>query len=80
MFEGFTEQTIDTGAARVFTRHAGSGTPVLLHGHPRTSATWHRVAPLLVESGFAVVCADLRGYGRSTGPDPVADHSAQFLR
>ncbi|WP_197677172.1 alpha/beta fold hydrolase [Friedmanniella luteola] len=25
---------------------------MLLHGHPRTSATWHRVAPRLVEAGF----------------------------
>ena len=43
-----------------------------LHGHPRTSATWHRVAPLLVAAGLSVVCADLPGYGRSrpAGTDP----------
>lgn len=49
---------------------------LLLHGHPRTSATWHRVAPKLVEHCFAVVCIDLRGYGRS-GPVPTADHIAE---
>ncbi|MFF2299686.1 alpha/beta fold hydrolase [Arthrobacter sp. NPDC058127] len=38
---------------------------LLLHGHPRTSATWHRVAPRLVKAGFEVVCPDLTGYGRS---------------
>ncbi|WP_245782191.1 alpha/beta fold hydrolase [Actinokineospora terrae] len=38
--------------------------------------TWHRVAPVLVEQGFTVVCPDLRGYGRSRGPD----HSAHSKR
>lgn len=81
MFEGFTEEFIDTGPARILVRHSGVGRPVLLlHGHPRTSATWHRVAPLLVEAGFAVVCADLRGYGRSRGPEPAPDHRAHSKR
>jgi haloacetate dehalogenase len=81
VFEGFVEEFIDTGNARIFVRHGGTGPPVLLlHGHPRTSATWHRVAPLLVEAGFTVVCADLRGYGQSTGPAPTADHSAHSKR
>jgi haloacetate dehalogenase len=81
MFEGFTDGLVDTGDASIFTRHGGDGPPVLLlHGHPRTSATWHRVAPLLVERGFTVVCPDLRGYGRSRGPAPAADHSAHGKR
>ena len=25
---------------------------VLLHGHPRTHATWHRVAPALADAGL----------------------------
>ncbi|GAA1369588.1 alpha/beta hydrolase [Streptomyces beijiangensis] len=53
---------------------------LLLHGHPRTSSTWHRVAPLLVEQGFTVVCPDLRGYGRSRGPAPTADHTGYSKR
>jgi haloacetate dehalogenase len=36
-----------------------------LHGHPRTHTTWYRVAPLLLDAGFTVVCADLPGYGES---------------
>lgn len=81
MFEGFTTEQIDTDDASIFVRHAGSGPPVLLlHGHPRTSATWHRVAPRLVDAGFCVVCPDLRGYGRSRGPRPSADHSAHSKR
>lgn len=76
MFEGFSESTIDTGDARIFVRAGGEGPPVLLlHGHPRTSSTWYRVAPRLIERGFTVVCPDLRGYGRSAGPAPRADHA-----
>jgi haloacetate dehalogenase len=52
---------------------------VLLHGHPRTHATWHRVAALLAPS-HTVVCPDLRGYGRSTMPPTLADHSQSSKR
>lgn len=80
-FDGFTEHLIDTGDARIFARTAGSGPAVLLlHGHPRTSSTWHQVAPRLVAEGFTVVCADLRGYGRSSGPTPSTDHAAHSKR
>src|SRR5271154_342665 len=66
VFEGFQQDQIDVGEASVFVRHGGDGPPVvLLHGHPRTSATWHRVAPQLIQRGFTVVCPDLRGYGQS---------------
>ncbi len=66
---------------RLRVRVAGSGPPVvLLHGHPRTHTTWHRVVPLLVAAGHTVVCPDLRGYGRSTGPAPDAEHRAYAKR
>ncbi|MFD5102796.1 alpha/beta hydrolase [Streptomyces albidochromogenes] len=81
MFEGFESRPVPVRDASVFVRHGGQGPPVLLlHGHPRTSATWHRVAPRLVAQGFTVVCPDLRGYGRSRGPAPTADHSAHSKR
>ncbi|MFF9172230.1 MULTISPECIES: alpha/beta fold hydrolase [unclassified Streptomyces] len=81
MFEGFKTRHVETEEASVFVRYGGEGPPVvLLHGHPRTSATWHRVAPLLVDRGFTVVCPDLRGYGRSRGPAPAPDHAAHSKR
>lgn len=56
-------------------RVGGSGPPVvLLHGHPRTHTTWHRVAPLLAAAGHQVICPDLRGYGQSSKPDPDRGH------
>ncbi|GLW11455.1 hydrolase [Microtetraspora sp. NBRC 13810] len=81
MFDDFKAEFIDVEEASVFVRHGGDGPPVLLlHGHPRTSATWHRVAPLLAGRRFTVVCPDLRGYGRSRGPAPTADHAAHAKR
>jgi haloacetate dehalogenase len=81
VFDGFKTDEIDAGEASIHVRHGGAGPPVLLlHGHPRTSATWHRVAPRLVQRGFTVVCPDLRGYGRSRGPALTSDHTAHSKR
>jgi haloacetate dehalogenase len=81
MFEGFTTDQINVGDASIYVRYGGTGPPVLLlHGHPRTSATWHRVAPQLVRRGLTVVCPDLRGYGRSLGPAPTSDHRTHSKR
>ena len=38
------------------------------------------MAPLLVEAGHTVVCPDLRGYGRSSKPEPTADHAPHSKR
>jgi haloacetate dehalogenase len=74
MFEGFSLERVDVGEAVLRVRHGGSGPAVLLlHGHPRTHATWHRVAPLLARS-HTVVCPDLRGYGESSKPPTTPDH------
>jgi haloacetate dehalogenase len=81
VFEGFTIDDVDVGEVRLHVRYGGEGPPiVLLHGHPRTGATWHRVAPLLVEAGRTVVVPDLRGYGRSTAPAPRPDHAQASKR
>lgn len=81
MFAGFVEERVDVGPVELRVRHGGQGVPVLLlHGHPRTHTTWHRVAPLLVEGGCFVVCPDLRGYGRSNAPDPEPDHAQASKR
>ena len=80
MFEGFTLERIDTGEAELRVRHGGSGPPVLLlHGHPRTHVTWHRVAPLLA-GRHTVVCPDLRGYGQSSKPPTTPDHEPYSKR
>jgi haloacetate dehalogenase len=81
VFQGFQEDRVDLDDASIFVRHGGDGPPVvLLHGHPRTSATWHEVAPRLARRGFTVICPDLRGYGQSLAPAPAADHTAHSKR
>jgi haloacetate dehalogenase len=71
-FEGFALEHVDVGDVSLRVRHGGSGPPVvLLHGHPRTHATWHMVAARLRDS-FTVVCPDLRGYGESSKVEPYS--------
>ncbi|MEU1687577.1 alpha/beta hydrolase [Micromonospora sp. NPDC005707] len=80
MFPGFTLEHIDVGPVRLRVRHGGSGPPVvLLHGHPRTHATWHRVAPLLADR-HTVICPDLRGYGDSSKPPSDPAHTTYSKR
>jgi haloacetate dehalogenase len=79
VFEGFTLERVDLGEATLRVRHGGSGPPLLLHGHPRTHATWHRVAPLLARD-HTVVCPDLRGYGESSKPPTTPDHEPYSKR
>ena len=80
MFEGFTLDRVDVGDVTLRVRHGGSGPPVLLvHGHPRTHTTWHRVAPRLAER-FTVVCPDTRGYGESTKPPTDGNHTPYSKR
>ena len=73
---GFTPQRIDTsGGVTINAVKAGNGPPLLLlHGAPLTLYTWRDVAPRLAEE-FTVVATDLRGYGDSSKPKGLPDHS-----
>lgn len=76
----FTETIVDTGEARIFVSHGGSGPPLaLLHGFPETHMMWRDIAPILARS-FSVVAMDLRGYGQSSCPDSDPEHSAYSKR
>lgn len=78
--DDFSNQIIDVGETTVFVRAAGSGPPVLmLHGFPETHLMWRDIAPRLAHE-FTVVCADLRGYGRSGCPASDADHAPYSKR
>jgi haloacetate dehalogenase len=81
-FAGFDERRVDVGDGVVLRVRVGGGGPpvVLLHGHPRTHTTWHRVAPLLAAAGNTVVCPDLRGYGQSSKPPTTPDHAPYSKR
>jgi haloacetate dehalogenase len=80
MFDGFALDFIDLPEARLRVRHGGAGSPVLLlHGHPRTHTTWHRVAPRLA-AHHHVVCPDLRGFGQSSKPADAPGHAGSSKR
>jgi haloacetate dehalogenase len=80
MFEGFTEERIETSGATIHAVRGGSGPPLLLlHGYPQTHVMWHLVAPRLAEE-FTVVAADLRGYGDSSKPPGDPEHARYSKR
>ena len=75
LFPGFIQKRIKTKEAGINLVTGGAGPPVLmLHGYPETHAMWHKVAPALARD-HTVVCADLRGYGDSSKPRGLPDHS-----
>jgi haloacetate dehalogenase len=78
---GFSRRRVETAPGVVIeTRRAGAGPPLLLlHGHPQTHATWHRIAPRLA-AHFSVIATDLRGYGDSSKPPGGPDHAGYSKR
>ena len=75
LFKGFSTRNIKTRGAKIHLVTSGDGPPVLmLHGYPETHAMWHKVAPALARD-YTVVCPDLRGYGDSSKPKGLPDHS-----
>src|SRR3954470_18152940 len=75
LFPGFSRRQVKTRGATINLEAGGQGAPVLLlHGYPETHAMWHKVAPALARD-YTVVCPDLRGYGDSSKPKGLPDHS-----
>jgi len=82
MFEGFKHLQLQTSdpEVKINLRYGGQGPAVLLlHGNPLTHVTWHKIAPLLARD-FTVVVSDLRGYGDSSKPKGLPDHSNYSFR
>jgi haloacetate dehalogenase len=72
--DDFETAEIKTSDNTIFIRRYGKGSPLLMvHGFPRTSLMWRYMAPQLA-ANHAVICADLRGYGRSGVPASTEDH------
>ena len=81
-FEDFACDRVDVGEAVLRVRHGGSGPPVvLLHGHPRTHTTWHRVARRLIEASHGRLprSARLREVAQATDDPDHAPYSKRAM-
>jgi len=75
LFPGFFRKKFRATGAAINAVWGGEGPPVLLlHGYPESHVMWHKVAPALARD-YTVVCPDLRGYGDSSKPKGLPDHS-----
>ena len=75
MFTGFETHRVRTNGVEINLALGGTGPALLLlHGHPQTHVIWHKVANQLA-TRFTVVATDLRGYGDSSKPAGLPDHS-----
>ena len=71
---------VEVGGVGIEYEVAGTGRPVLLlHGFPDSGRLWRNQVPALAGAGFQVIVPDLRGYGRSGQPGPVAAYSLPVL-
>lgn len=78
---GFRHEVLAGEGTEIALSHAGEGPPLLLlHGHPQTRLTWHRIVPALLRAGFRLILADLRGYGDSGRPASQPDHAPHAKR
>ena len=76
-FPEFTQRMIDVGEGiqiNTLVGGEGKGALLLLHGHPETHLMWRFLTPELIKK-YTVVITDLRGYGDSSKPEGLPDHS-----
>lgn len=76
-FPEFRQEMIDVGdGIKINTFIGGEGKEaiLLLHGHPESHLIWRFLTPELSKH-YIVVITDLRGYGDSSKPEGLDDHS-----
>ena len=61
---------IDVGTVELHVVELGAGKPVLFcHGFPDVWIGWRKQMEAVAAAGYRAIAVDMRGYGRSTGPD-----------
>ena len=73
-------QFVATNGLEMAVYEQGEGPAVLfLHGFPELAFSWRHQLPALADAGFRAIAPDLRGYGRTGGPDDVDAYDLQHL-
>jgi pimeloyl-ACP methyl ester carboxylesterase len=69
-------RTLDVGEVKLRAAVQGSGPLVLMvHGFPESWYSWRHQMPEIAEAGFTACAIDVRGYGGSDKPAPIADYA-----
>src|ERR1700745_2944528 len=77
---GVTHRTLETNGIRMHVAEQGSGPLVVLcHGFPESWYSWRHQLPALAAAGFHAVAPDMRGYGRTDGPDVIDQYTLLHL-
>jgi pimeloyl-ACP methyl ester carboxylesterase len=70
----------DVGEVSLRAAVAGTGPLVLMvHGFPESWYSWRHQIPAIAEAGFTACAIDVRGYGGSDKPWPVADYAMDHM-
>lgn len=73
MADSFSMQFFTTNGIRIRAAVEGTGPVVIMvHGFPELWYSWRHQIRAVAEAGFRVVAPDVRGYGGSDKPDPIA--------
>jgi pimeloyl-ACP methyl ester carboxylesterase len=77
VIEPLRHRQISLGPVDIHVAELGSGPPVLFcHGFPDVWIGWGRQMESVATAGFRAIALDMRGYGRSSGPDDPLAYTA----
>jgi pimeloyl-ACP methyl ester carboxylesterase len=73
-------RTVDVGEVKLRCAIEGEGPlVVMVHGFPESWYSWrHQIGPI-AEAGYTACAIDVRGYGGSDKPQPVADYAMEKM-
>ena len=75
-----TFEIFETNGIRLRVALAGKGPlVVLVHGWPESWYSWRHQIPALAAAGYRVATPDVRGYGGSDKPEPIAAYAIQEM-
>ena len=74
------QRSVETNGIRMHIAEQGVGPLVVLcHGFPESWYSWRHQLPALAAAGFHAVAPDMRGYGRTDGPEAIDQYTLLHL-